>query len=685
MARKSQALLFLLILAIMMFILYFTMVISGNSQSTNVQGQGSQTALVPRPMAPKEVAVNPYMADSDNAIHNDIYATDVTDAVAPLGIGSQVSISVETQNIQAPSAAFYDSRGNAVTPFLGGIAIVTIDGEQVEHLGSFVPSRDDGGGYSFQISYAFVDSKDNVVAPTSDGRILVLRTMDEVGNILPVFEKVMDIDLMAQAEAQLEEEIDQTLLSIVYDYEGNLWFTTGGFRIYPDRGEQGFIGYISKDYMQQEVGDNVSLANNIFFYPLEPGEGAENGIAANEDGAVILTNLACYMLTAEDGVQVSWRTPYESNGANDAEAGSGYTGGGLAWGSGTSPTLTNDLVIFTDNLDPIHLIALSSETGEIVAQTPILNELGEDTPVSVENSILVYASGDGSASVIVANWFGAGNAGLAEPDADSSIQSYENIYDANWTAYGNAYIAPGVERVDFIQTDQGYEAKKIWSRADIHETAMIKLSTATGYLYGYWQDLDSGMWVYDVLDFATGQTVLRQEVSSLVGYNNMAVGLIVDPDGNGIYCPTNTMEIVCWQDDFAYLPDSPAKQIPPQDQARSSLYGQELSGAWTAASYLMTVTVDNAREEDSLALRLNGLTASPQDYMLLYQDQNGALQEVPVSWSLCAAGGEEVAGDQVLSEDTLYEVRFSIDDGSQMDLSDQEYQGVFSVMLAKKQ
>lgn len=637
MARKSQALLFLLILAIMMFILYFTMVISGNSQSTNVQGQGSQTALVPRPMAPKEVAVNPYMADSDNAIHNDIYATDVTDAVAPLGIGSQLSTSVETQNIQAPSAAFYDSKGNAVTPFLGGIAIVTMDGEQVEHLGSFVPSRDDGGGYSFQISYAFVDSKDNVVAPTSDGRILVLRTMDEVGNILPVFEKVMDIDLMAQAEAQ------------------------------------------------QEAEDNVSLANNIFFYPLEPGEGAENGIAANEDGAVILTNLACYMLTAEDGVQVSWRTPYESNGANDAEAGSGYTGGGLAWGSGTSPTLTNDLVIFTDNLDPIHLIALSSETGEIVAQTPILNELGEDTPVSVENSILVYASGDGSASVIVANWFGAGNAGLAEPDADSSIQSYENIYDANWTAYGNAYIAPGVERVDFIQTDQGYEAKKIWSRADIHETAMIKLSTATGYLYGYWQDLDSGMWVYDVLDFATGQTVLQQEVSSLAGYNNMAVGLIVDPDGNGIYCPTNTMEMVCWQDDFAYLPDSPAKQIPPQDQARSSLYGQELSGAWTAASYLMTVTVDNVREEDTLALRLNGLTASPQDYVLLYQDQNGALQEVPVSWSLCAAGGEEVVGDQVLSEDTLYEVRFSIDDGSQMDLSDQEYQGVFSVMLAKKQ
>lgn len=145
MTRKSQALLFLLILAIMMFILYFTMVVSGKSQGSDTQGQESQTALVPRPMAPKQVAANPYMADSDNAIHNDVYATDVTDAVAPLGICSQLTTSVETQNIQAPSAAFYDTKGNAVTPYLGGVAIVTMDGETVEHLGSFVPSRDDGG------------------------------------------------------------------------------------------------------------------------------------------------------------------------------------------------------------------------------------------------------------------------------------------------------------------------------------------------------------------------------------------------------------------------------------------------------------------------------------------------------------------------------------------------------------
>ena len=43
------------------------------------------------------------------------------------------------------------------------------------------------------------------------------------------------------------------------------------------------------------------------------------------------------------------------------------------------------------------------------------------------------------------NWFGAGSAGLADPNSDSSIQSYANIYDTNWLTKGNCMIAPGVD------------------------------------------------------------------------------------------------------------------------------------------------------------------------------------------------------------------------------------------------
>lgn len=640
--------------------------------------------LPPRPLPMKDVAVNPYMACSDNSIHNDVYATDVTDAVAPLGICSTVSTALETQNPHAPSAAFYDSRGNAITPFLGGVAVTDMDGEVISRSGSFVPARDDGGGYSFQISYSFVDRADRVVAPTSHGHLLVLRTMDAGGEVLPVFEKVMDVDIVAQAVAALGEDIDQRLLSVVYDYEGNLWFTTGGFRIDPERDPAGFLGYISRDYMQQlDTGEAVPLEGNIFFYPLAMGEGAENGIAANPHGAVILTNLACYLLAADGGVQVRWRTPYGSNGANEVRPESGYTGGGLSWGIGTSPTLTDDLVLFTDNLDPINLLALSCETGEIVARIPVLDALGEDVPVSVENSILVYDGGEGTVSVVVANWYGAGNAGLADPDANSSIQSYDNIYDANWMARGNAYIAPGVERVDVVRTADGYEARKIWSRPDIHETAMIKLSTATGYLYGYWQDLGSGMWRYEVLDFGTGETLLTEDVSTAPGYNNLAVGLIADPGGNGLYSPTGAMDMVCWRDVFAYLPDSPARDIPPQDTGRSRLLDGALPDGLQAAGYLMTVAVDNLRQEETLALRLNGLTDAPSAYTLFYQDPEGDLREMSEGWTLCASGGGPLDGDRPLEAGEIYEIRLSISDGGPLDRSEETYHALLGVVLAQ--
>ena len=61
----------------------------------------------------------------------------------------------------------------------------------------------------------------------------MLKTTDEDGNVLPEFEKVLDIDIKAAAEAILGKTLDQNLLSVVFDYDGNLWFATGRFRIYP--------------------------------------------------------------------------------------------------------------------------------------------------------------------------------------------------------------------------------------------------------------------------------------------------------------------------------------------------------------------------------------------------------------------------------------------------------------------
>ena len=116
------------------------------------------------------------------------------------------------------------------------------------------------------------------------------------------------------------------------------------------------------------------------------------------------------------------------------------------------------------NLVSTALLALDIHTGAIVASLPVIDELPANMPVSVENSAIVYDHGTGTISTIVCNWFGAGSPNLAKPDNDSSIQSYENIYDRNWLMKGNSMIMHGIERVDTIRTDDGWTMKSVWCR-----------------------------------------------------------------------------------------------------------------------------------------------------------------------------------------------------------------------------
>ena len=92
---------------------------------------------------------------------------------------------------------------------------------------------------------------------------------------------------------------------------------------------------------------------------------------------MILTNQNCYLLQADNGVKKIWETPYESAGAKESKEGDETTGGGLAWGSGCSPSLTKDLVMFTDNQETVNLLALDMKTGEVVASLPVIDELPE--------------------------------------------------------------------------------------------------------------------------------------------------------------------------------------------------------------------------------------------------------------------------------------------------------------------
>ena len=659
------------------------------TQTKEAQAEDSQsegTSQLPiKALSPKVVEENPYMAKSDSNIHHDCYNTDSTDEVLPVGIYSEINVSYEKVNANASPAIFFDSYGHAVVPFLGGLAIRDINADETQTVGYFSPKQHDEGGYVIQSSYSFVDESNRIVCPTSNNHVLMLKATDEEGNVLPEFEKVLDIDIKAAAEAALGKTLDQNLLSVVFDYDGNLWFATGGFRIYPDREQQGAVGYISRSAIDAILnGEEVDLTDSVFVYELTPGEGAENGIASSKDGAVILTNLNCYLFQADNGVQKVWKTSYESVGAKESAEGDATTGGGLAWGGGCSPSLTKDLVMFTDNQNPVNLLAVDMKTGETVASLPVIDELPEDSQVSVENSAIVYDNGEGTVSTIVCNWFGAGSAALGKEDSDSSIQSYANIYDVNWLSQGNKMIMPGVERVDTIKTDDGYEMKSIWCRSDLSDTSMLKLSTATGYIYGYVQDLETGMWQYIMLDFETGETVFSMDVSSKPGYNNMAIGMYAGNSGNALYCPTGYLELLRLQDRFVYLPEMPYRKVD-LDQAMRNVLGQETfeadGGQGNVMGWLNTVTVENVHPNTTVALRVKGLSGSADALKLYGYGADGSLQEVPEDlWHIQT---EEGAIPDTLSEDVLYEIHVLVQDGGTFDLSENEKEIKVSVVAAQ--
>ena len=642
-------------------------------------------ALPVKALQPKQVEENPYMAKSDANIHHDGYNTDSTDEILPLGIYPEIHVSYETTNPNASPAIYFDNYGHAVVPLLGGIAIRDLNAEETTTLGYFSPKQHDGGSYLIQSSYTFLDAENRIVCPTSNNHVLMLRTTDEAGNVLPEFEKVLDIDIKAAAENALGKELTQNLLSVVFDYDGNLWFATGGFRIYPERQQQGVLGYIAHSAIEAILnGEQTDLSKAVFVYELTPGEGAENGIAASKDGAVILTNRNCYLLRANNGVEAVWCTPYESVGAKVSGEGDKTTGGGLAWGGGCSPTLTPNLVMFTDNADPVNLLALDMKTGEVVAKMPVLDDLPDGYQVAIENSAIVYDDGEGTVSTIVCNWFGAGNAGLADPNNDSSIQSYANIYDQNWLMKGNAMIAPGVERVDTVKTDSGYEMKSIWTRNDLSDTSIMKLSTATGYIYGYVQDLTTGMWQYIILDFATGETVFTMDVSNKYGYNNMAIGMYTGNSGNALYCPTGYLELLRLQDRFVYLPELPYREVDLDQAARNVLSQDQFAqdgGEGTVASWRNTATIRNVHPNTTVAFRMNNLSGSVSDLTLYAYGADGKLVKVASElWSITDETGAAVTE---LTDGVLYELRVTVADGGDFDLSETEKEIKLSIVLGK--
>lgn len=66
----------------------------------------ASAALTPKPLNPKAMDANPYMAPGESNVHNDSYNSDVTDAVQPIGIDAEVSTAYERLNRYAAPEFF---------------------------------------------------------------------------------------------------------------------------------------------------------------------------------------------------------------------------------------------------------------------------------------------------------------------------------------------------------------------------------------------------------------------------------------------------------------------------------------------------------------------------------------------------------------------------------------------------
>ena len=213
---------------------------------------------------------------------------------------------------------------------------------------------------------------------------------------------------------------------------------------------------------------------------------------------------------------------------------------------------------------------------------------------------------------------------------------------------------------------------------------MLKLSTATGYIYGYVQNVETGMWQYIIIDFETGKTALAVDVANKPGYNNMAIGMYAGNSGNALYCPTGYLELLRLQNRFVYLPDMPYRKVDLDKAMRNVMQQDKFTadgGQGTVASWLNTVTIENVHPKTNVAIRMSGLSGKTDEFKLYAYESDGKLIEVSKEqWSIKTESGETPTE---LSANELYEVHVTVDDGGTADLSENEKEIKLSVVLGK--
>jgi hypothetical protein len=443
---------------------------------------------------------HPFMAANGRSnLHDDAYQSDAGVTPGPLGRSPEVTSTLFGQEC---ASVTFDSQGRLLTVCVGlaTVDLRLIDPRTLDTLADYpLPPRSAssasgpftafGGG-----GYFYLDQRDRVVVPTSDGHI---RVIAETGTTdAPTLTLRRDYDVSADVGSSV-------ILSALPDWSGRIWYVTGS----------GVVGTV-------DPGTGRSRAHR-----LPKGEHIGNSMAVDETGGVfVVSDRALYRFdaTRAGAPGVTWRRAYD--------AGSRQKPGQSQTGSGTTPTIVrrhgHHFVAITDNADPrMHVLVFRAGRrgpgAEPLCKVPVFRPGHGAT----DNSLVAYRG-----SLIVENNYGYTGPEQNPPSGDPARNTPTTV--------------PGVTRVAVDYAHGG--CHRAWTNHRVRvPTSVSKVSAATGLLYVYEHPAADEVrypsgepttgpedpWYLTALDARSGRRVWSALTGVGLGYNNNYAPITFGPDG----------------------------------------------------------------------------------------------------------------------------------------------------------
>ena len=443
------------------------------------------TPPVSNPLPAISLIPNPYLLDGRNGLHYDLYNSDVTNDVGPMGkTQKMVSHRLKSVGKSIPTMLF-DSKGRIITSMISfsGTELLLMDPVTLEILAKEKLPRksnikilktkenDAAGG-----SYLHFTPNEEVIVPRMD-KVIAYYKIDDSGK-KPVFILVKEFNLSNRLPKKAY------LNDAVPDYNGQIWFTTS----------TGIVGYIDKE--------NGEMKTHSF------PEHLQNQMAVDTSGVYVLTHEYLNKLTIDSTgeIQVLWRTKYD----NSADL-----NGLVSSGSGTSPTLfgtNNDLIAIADNGSPrLHLNVYHRKNGRLICSIPVFstdNTGCENSPIGYGNDIVVEDNGGFK---------------LFFSDPQTTNNGLIKIHVRDDLSGGDI----------------------VWENYELKASTTPVLSTANGMIYSYCvKEGPKGTddWYMSLVDWQTGKTVYQIWVGSGKNFSDMLQPVVIN-DGT-FYIGTKTGVLV---------------------------------------------------------------------------------------------------------------------------------------------